>query len=629
MSNADPPSPAQTATGAEGNSGNSRSLISLIAVAFALLSAFMVLLIGGIITWRDFETKKSLAIAEQALFAAHTAARISEQMVALITTLSQTAYDVAEAMSLDKETDLFNRQLTHALGNFRSLQSVAILNGQGVEIAKMSRIELASKVTFVDHSQTPLWRTIQASKVYVGSRFSDKNTGAPAVHIAVPVDPGRGKVSGGVAGELSLRFLWDLLAPSKIGRHNAAYVVDRNGTVLGHTALTQVLRPVNISPALIDAVFSEDRGFVARETVNSYGARVLSVAVPLHDPDWAVVYEVPLSAAYNQVFRGLGYSLAIMAVVAVMAAIFGVILARRLTRPLAKLTTVATSLAAGDFTESAPVSGALEVERLSEAFRQISVNLGRALQDLDRARIAAVDANQAKSSFLANMSHELRTPLNSIIGFSEMMQHEVKGELPRAYREYTDLIATSGRLLLETVNSILDLAKIEAGKLDLYFEPVLINTLLEETVTLLQIQAMEKKVDLRQEIEGARLLSVDPIRIKQTFLNVIGNALKFTDQGSVTVRGEDGPFGYRVLIADTGIGMTAEQIDIALKPFGQAHGTSLVRRFQGTGLGLSLSHEIMLLHGGELRIDSKAGKGTIVTLVFPIDLAAPSTAEKR
>ncbi|MGB0749886.1 MAG: PAS domain S-box protein [Magnetospiraceae bacterium] len=243
-------------------------------------------------------------------------------------------------------------------------------------------------------------------------------------------------------------------------------------------------------------------------------------------------------------------------------------------------------------------------------------------RELSLARHAAISASKAKSEFLANMSHELRTPLNSVIGFSELMCFQIKGPLPEAYLEYANLIMQSGRLLLETVNSVLDLAKIEAGKLKLSRDTVHVPEIVEEVLSMLEVLAKGKGINLEYKGTEMAPLTADPLRVKQTLFNIIGNAIKFTDQGSVSVRSSSDTAGYSIVVSDTGIGMTPKQIEVALKPFGQAHGTSMVRRFQGTGLGLSLSQEIMRLHGGTLTVQSDVDMGTEITLFFPSEQPA-------
>ena len=244
-------------------------------------------------------------------------------------------------------------------------------------------------------------------------------------------------------------------------------------------------------------------------------------------------------------------------------------------------------------------------------------NAENAIQDaLDVATLAS----QAKSEFLANMSHELRTPLNSIIGFSEMMEYGVKGPLPEAYQEYSKLITTSGRLLLETVNSILDLAKIESGKLELERQDVAMCDIVAEAVELLRPLAHDKGLEIKNDTHDMHILHVDELRMQQLFMNVIGNAIKFTEKGTIRISNRCDGGGCTISVADTGIGMTAEQIELALEPFQQVHGHSYARRYQGTGLGLSLCQRIMELHGGKLSVTSDLHVGTTVTLSFPPEM---------
>ena len=266
-----------------------------------------------------------------------------------------------------------------------------------------------------------------------------------------------------------------------------------------------------------------------------------------------------------------------------------------------------------------------EIQEMVDAYNAMVDALKQREEALLVAKEGAETANRSKSMFLANMSHELRTPLNSIIGFSEMMEYEIKGPLPEAYREYTGLVIRSGRMLLETVNSILDVAKIESGKFELDCTDVFMGDIVDEATRVIQPQAQEKQVEIINDTHDMHSLYVDKVRIKQLFMNLLGNAVKFTDQGSVCIFNHCDATGHKISIEDTGIGMSEEQIELALKPFEQVYGNALARRYQGTGLGLTLSKSIMELHGGSLTITSKPGEGTRVTLWFPEDRASKST----
>jgi PAS domain S-box-containing protein len=240
-------------------------------------------------------------------------------------------------------------------------------------------------------------------------------------------------------------------------------------------------------------------------------------------------------------------------------------------------------------------------------------------RSLREAKIAAEAANIAKSQFLANMSHELRTPLNAIIGFSEMLALGVTGPLPPQQQEYAQLITNSGKHLLQIVNDLLDLAKIDAGRAGLEEQRIDLPRFVNTCAEMVRDQAHAAGLGLSLECEPELpMLCADPRRLKQVLLNLLSNAIKFTEpDGCVTLgvrRTEDD--GVALYVRDTGVGMTADEIAIALEPFGQVD-AGLARRHDGTGLGLPLAQSLIEMHDGSLRIDSRKGGGTTVTALLP------------
>jgi two-component system cell cycle sensor histidine kinase PleC len=255
----------------------------------------------------------------------------------------------------------------------------------------------------------------------------------------------------------------------------------------------------------------------------------------------------------------------------------------------------------------------------------------------DEARRRAEEANLAKSRFLASMSHELRTPLNAILGFSEVMENELLGPLQNeTYREYVSDIHRSGDHLLNLINEILDLSRIEAGRYELKEEPVFLKEIAEDCIGMIELKARNKGIVIQRQYE--RILPriwVDEKSIRQVILNLVSNAVKFTPTGGhITLKiGWTAGGGQYLSVCDDGPGIPEDEIPIVLSAFGQGS-IAIKSAEQGTGLGLPIVQAILTEHGGEFILKSKLRSGTEATAIFPrnrIEIEAPSieTPEPR
>jgi signal transduction histidine kinase len=257
------------------------------------------------------------------------------------------------------------------------------------------------------------------------------------------------------------------------------------------------------------------------------------------------------------------------------------------------------------------------------------VQLTRRIEELEAAKLQAEAASKAKSDFLANMSHELRTPLNAIIGFSDLMQSEVLGPIGSdTYRGYVSDIHFSGCHLLEIINDILDVVRHESGKMELKEDTVPVEDLIADALRLIRPQAREAQVNLNWRPAATALpeLRCDRVRVRQILLNVLSNAVKFTEPGGCIDIKTEVSSGFELIVRDNGIGIRPEDIARILTPFGQV--ASVYSRNQGAGLGLTLTKALIERHGGHLSLYSAPGLGTTVRLSFPADRLVKRQAER-
>ena len=237
-------------------------------------------------------------------------------------------------------------------------------------------------------------------------------------------------------------------------------------------------------------------------------------------------------------------------------------------------------------------------------------------------RERAQHANNAKLMFLANMSHELRTPLNAIIGFSSMIKSELVGPIPnKEYMEYAALINSSGEHLLELINELMEISRIETGRVRLNEEQVPLARTIEQTIKLVGLDASEKSITLRADLAcGDVTIAADSKAVRQILLNLLANAIKFTpENGEVSLEAERVDSGDLIIrVADTGIGIPPNELESVFKPFERA-GRGSAHKIEGVGLGLSITRGLVTLHGGSIELASAVGEGTVVTIVFPAE----------
>ncbi|MBY0528048.1 MAG: DUF3365 domain-containing protein [Gemmataceae bacterium] len=302
-------------------------------------------------------------------------------------------------------------------------------------------------------------------------------------------------------------------------------------------------------------------------------------------------------------------------------------------KPVKHLKAVSDAISAGELNVRSEIQTGDEFEDLSHAFnrmlrnlvsmqdrlRKVNADLDRKVDELARANMALYESNRLKSDFLATMSHELRTPMNSILGFSEVLLSS--GQLNEKQQRWVQNIQSSGERLLNLINDILDLAKIEAGKMEVRPEDLRIADVCEGQLNMFRPLAQKKNIDMRSQVDvSLPMLKQDPVKLQQILSNLLSNAIKFTPEGGrVLLKAETEPRHVVLTVTDTGVGIAPEDQELVFERFRQA-GNPLTREHAGTGLGLSIVRELSKLLGGEVTLRSELGRGSTFTVRLPLQL---------
>jgi signal transduction histidine kinase len=560
-------------------------------------------------------------------------------------------------------------------------QLIAVLHGMNELDPNWHTVYLDSRGTSfadaTDFSASPVFKTARSKGVYFSDVAPDPLRGTEQMWISAAENSGPGVVATSLDTAGSFQ---DLIAGARLGRSGYAYALTDKSGLIAHPSLELrrrfeqgQLRNLDFLPQVRKARDSTDaKGSSTGRNVA--GVKVLSAWSTVPTTGWKVFVEQPESAAFAPL-RGKIWKTALLIAAFVVAAIaLSILIARRFAGPIRRMRLAAARIGGGAYDERIELNPrrpgvpifrtvarpdawgrprparevALE-ERLPERRRQD--DLGALAEDLNRmaaslqashtqlerkveertrelqvaleqlaARTQELNAASAhKSEFLANMSHELRTPLNAILGFTQVLQQKLFGEVNEKQEEYLEDIHSSANHLLELINDVLDLSKVEAGQVELEKSSFSLREALERGVVMVRERALKNGVQLTLEVDpSVELVTADERRIRQVVFNLLSNAVKFTPRGGSVLVGSAQENGeVLVSVRDTGPGIAPDDQERIFEEFQQTEVGQEHR--EGTGLGLALSRKLVELHGGRIWVESQPGAGATFTFTLPVE----------
>jgi signal transduction histidine kinase len=578
------------------------------------------------------DSKRALTRVERDKASAAAAAieQTIEDVTRELEALAQPVVDKGKAGLTERNQD-FHRLLSRE----KLVSGLSYLDPTGKERVRTSPLEIDRIDSGIDRSRSEPFIRARAEQRYFGDVYFQRAS-QPHVTIAVAETGG----GGVVVAEIDLAFVPPIIERARIGTAGYAYAVDRQGELITHPDVNLVLRRTSFAslPQVKAALSSPANAPTDAVTTgrDQDGTEVLSAFQRIEPLGWHVFVEEPLSEAFAPLEAAIWRTALLLVAFLLLATATGVLLARRLVRPIETIQAAAANIGSGALDQRIEISSDDELGALAEEFNRMAAQLqesyagleqkveertralATALDELDRKSRELEAASRHKSEFLANMSHELRTPLNAIIGFSQVLRERLFGEVNEKQEEYLEDILTSANHLLALINDVLDLSKVEAGQIELEVAPFSLREALERGVVMVRERAVKDGVQVALEPSpGVDVVSGDERRIRQVIFNLLSNAVKFTPAGgAVDVRAMQVNGEVRVSVSDTGPGIAAEDHERIFEEFQQTEAG--VEQREGTGLGLALSKRLVELHGGRMWVDSELGNGSTFVFTLPV-----------
>ena len=513
-----------------------------------------------------------------------------------------------------------------------AITEVLVMDADGIVKSQVSRFRAVAHLLKNDLSQSAAFRQSRQGQSHFGRvYFRDSDS---YLTVAVPIEPFPGEVVGVLQAETSLRDILDVVSGARFGAAGYRFVVTRSGDLIAHSNFSLVLQHRDLtSLRQVKAAFQAGPDALrpkAMVAYNTEGKKVFSSHALIPILDWAVFIERPVEEAYAPIYASLLRTAILLLIGLGVALVASFFVARRVVRPLETLRQGVEQIGSGNLSARLDITTGDEIEILGDEFNKMAAQLREAYTGLERkvaertheltvANAKLGGASQLKSQFLANVNHELRTPVSAIISYGGLVLSDTQGQISQLQKENLQDLLNNAERLLNLIDSLLDIAMIEAGKLEVRIEAVELEEIIRSAVTTIESTLNRNHVQLIRNIApDLPALNTDRDKLRQIVLNLLDNAVKFTERGEIKISASHQNGALRLEVSDTGIGIRKEDLNQVFEEFRRG-GSSTAKKYRGTGLGLAIVKRLVGLLDGSIDVSSEVNVGSTFTVTLPLD----------
>jgi signal transduction histidine kinase len=599
-----------------------RSIRTRLLITFIGLAVIPLILIGVIVGLETFNVQQHQAFE----FQDQIAEREAEQVFAFFDGLQATLQEVARRGGLLAATSREQQiALSSLLNQDITFDKVFLLNSQGQEIAGVSRtyaIASDDLVRRVDADEFTVPST--TNTIFYSPIKTDPFSGEPITTVGIPIENIRtGEIDGVLVADIRLLGAQNIVADDleALADGTSVYLVDATNKVIAHNDPSIALSGLSFAPPSEDTI---------RPGLTGEDAVLATDSFQLGDQTFSIIAETPASSALELAYNTVYFTAAAVVAALVISILVAYWTINQIVKPISSLAATAHAIQLGDFSKRTSINRQDEIGQFASAFNEMTAavqnreaDLQKQAADLRVATAKAKEAARVKSEFLANVSHELRTPLNAIIGFSDMLLAGMSGPINEKQGHKLQRLKENGSRLLALINDLLDLTRIESGRLEMVEKPFSPQELAERMSLQMESLALESKLKFETVVSPdlPETLLGDEKRVEQVIVNLLSNAFKFTETGSVTlsIDADQSDNTWRLEVSDTGIGIPPHAVNVIFEEFRQVDG-SYTRAYKGSGLGLAITRNLVRMMGGKIGVKSVLGSGSTFTVVLPISI---------